>query len=107
MGIGNKPIIMDKSIIKYVFTVFIVVSCLAVVCLGVAGLYFSHRIETVRSIFISIMVIICFLIACAITIKILVLEQDDLVDKADSENTTSVENYNIFNKKWMLYYVPY
>ena len=25
IGIGNKPIIMDKSIIKYVFTVLIVV----------------------------------------------------------------------------------
>jgi hypothetical protein len=55
-------------------TIFIIlqVVCLAILSLAIAGVNFSHRIETVRAIFIIIIVLMCFTMAGMVSFKILI-----------------------------------
>ena len=47
------------------------VSSLTVLCLAIAGVVFSHRIETVRAIFITITTLVTFTILGLVAIRIL------------------------------------
>lgn len=76
--------------------------------LSISGTALSHRIETVRAIFITIIILIV-LQSCLIGfIKLLISSNIVEEDKEGSENSSiSEEKCFTLNRKWMTHYVPY
>ena len=68
----------------------------------------SHRIETVRAIFITINILVTLLTCLYSVIKLLITTNIVEEDKEGSENSSiSEEKCLTLNRKWMTHYVPY
>ena len=68
----------------------------------------SHRIETVRALFITIIILLTLLTCLTGVIKLLITSNIVEEDKEGSENSSiSEEKCFTLNRKWMTHYVPY
>ena len=76
--------------------------------LSISGTALSHRIETVRAIFITIIILIGLQTCLLGFIKLLISSNIVEEDKEGSENSSiSEEKCFTLNRKWMTHYVPY